>query len=365
MKKRFSPLLALTILAATFPFHAQAQSQLSIYGWVDTGFIKETGNDWRMGENDSNAIGFKGAEDLGGGNKVTFDLQTRFMLNNGERESSQNLLWEGASNMGLAGHWGTFRLGRMNDVLTESYRVLDPLNQDGPGSMLRSSQRVVRIGNTARYDSPVWHGLYLRTSYSLGEDRKNLEPGSAATAGADNPGYAASLRYDRGPLFLLGSWSRGADSNDSDIWNLGAAYTFGPVRLSLGYERTRDKGWINGGFSKKALAAELGGTEGITSRQDSWLAGLRWTAGAGVVNAMFSYVTLKDAEVAGTAVKLDEEKARKYGLGYTYNLSKRTQIYSIVSYTDFDSKTIASFYRGVPPGGDSITSFQLGMFHKF
>lgn len=365
MTKSFLSFFILTFFACLFPDITHAQTAVTVYGWVDIGYIKETGKDWRMNENDSNAFGIRGAEDLGGGNRATFDIQTRFALQNGKLESSEGVEWEGASNMGLAGHWGSLRFGRMNEVPTETFRVLDPFNQDGAASMLKSSQRSVRIGNTARYDSPVWNGLYLRASYSLGEDGKSPDPGSATQAGADNDGYAASLRYDRGPLFLLGSWSRRADSNDSYMWNLGGAYTFGPIRFSLGYEHTRDKGWKNGGYSNSALAAEYGGTEGITSRQDSWVAGLKWTVGQGTVDALFNYVSLKDVDVAGTNASLGDESARKYALGYTYNLSRRTQLYSKVSYIDFGSRSMASYYRGTGMDNDSVYTFQLGMFHKF
>ncbi|WAW09570.1 porin [Oxalobacter vibrioformis] len=365
MKKTIIPFSILAIFAGLLPQITHAQTAVTVYGWVDIGYVGETGKDWRMDENDSNAFGIKGTEDLGGGNKATFDIQTRFTLQNGELESSEGVEWEGASNMGLAGHWGSLRFGRMNEVPTETFRVLDPLNQDGAASMLRSSQRSVRIGNTVRYDSPVWNGLYLRASYSLGEDGHHAEPGSASKAGADNDGYAASLRYDRGPLFLLGSWSRRADSNDSYMWNLGGAYAFGPVRFSLGYERTRDKGWKNGGYSNHALAAQYGGTEGITSRQDSWIAGLKWTVGQGTVDAFFNYVRLKDADVAGTSASLSDDSARKYGLGYTYNLSKRTQVYTRVSYIDFGSGSMAAYYRGTGLDNENVTTFQLGMFHKF
>ncbi|MDL2284158.1 porin [Oxalobacter sp. OttesenSCG-928-P03] len=365
MKKYRHPFILFTLLAALFPTLSHARTAITVYGWVDIGYLKETGRDWRMDENDSNAFGIKGTEDLGGGLKATFDIQTRFTLQDGMLESSEGAEWEGASNMGLAGNWGSLRFGRMNEVPTETFRVLDPLNQDGAASMLRSSQRSVRIGNTLRYDSPAWRGLYLRASYSLGEDGKNSEPGSAPAFGADNDGYAASLRYDRGPLFLLGSWSRRADSNNSTMWNFGGAYTLGPVRLSLGYERTHDRGWKNGGFSNSALATRYGGSEGITSRQDSWIAGLKWTIGAGTVDALFNYVELKDAKIAGTAARLGDEKARKYALGYTYNLSKRTQVYTRVSYTDFDSGAISAFYRGAAYDGESNTTFHLGMFHKF
>ena len=87
MKKR---LLATSVLAA-FAGMAQAQSNVTVYGIVDTGFIKETGSDVSMGSNIDNRIGFKGSEDLGGGYKATFQLEKRFNLNDGTIQQNDAL----------------------------------------------------------------------------------------------------------------------------------------------------------------------------------------------------------------------------------------------------------------------------------
>lgn len=358
--------LALVLASFLLPAcHAQAQSAVTLYGWTDIGYVKETGKDWRMDENDSNALGIKGVEDLGGGLKATFDLQTRFTLQNGQLESSEGAEWEGAANMGLAGNWGSLRFGRLNEVATETFRVLDPFNQDGPASMLRSSQRLVRISNTLRYDSPAWHGLYLRAAYSLGQNSRQPEPGSAAFAGKDHDGYAASLRYDRGPFFLLGSWSRKADSDNASLWNLGGAYTYGPLRFSLGYEHTRDNGWKNGKYSNAELAESYGATGGIRSRQQSWIAGIKWTTQPGIIDLLINHARLKNPYIEGAAGQPGQGKATKYAIGYTHNLSSRTQLYTKASFTDFDTPFTAAFYRGKELDNKHAFTFQLGLFHRF
>lgn len=358
--------LALTLAGMLLPaFSALAQNALTLYGWTDIGYVKETGKDWRMDENDSNALGIKGTENLGQGLKATFDLQTRFILQNGKLESSEDAEWEGAANMGLAGNWGSLRFGRLNEIATETFRVLDPFNQDGPASMLRSSQRLVRISNTMRYDSPVWRGLYLRASCSLGQDSHRAEPGSAAFAGKEHDGYAASLRYDRGPLFLLGSWSKKADSGNASLWNLGGAYTYGPLRFSLGYERTQDNGWQNGEYSNASLAKAYGGRGGIRSRQESWIAGIKWTTRPGVIDLLFNHVRLKNLRIDGATQQPGQGKATKYAIGYTYNLSGNTQLYTKASFTDFDTPFTAAFYRGKELDDQQAFTFQLGLFHRF
>lgn len=106
MKKQ---LLALSLLAA-FAGMAHAQSNVTIYGLMDTGFIKETGSDLKMGEWNSSRLGFKGTEDLGSGYKATFQLEKRFYVNDGAKNG--DLEFEGASNVGLAGPFGAVRLGR-------------------------------------------------------------------------------------------------------------------------------------------------------------------------------------------------------------------------------------------------------------
>lgn len=112
---------------------AYAQSNVTVYGVVVTGLVKETGADARMGGNEDSRIGFRGGEDLGSGMKATFELERRFSLNDGKegsnRLNAQDLLsaaaqddpalaspdWAGAANVGLKGDvWGAVRLGRIN-----------------------------------------------------------------------------------------------------------------------------------------------------------------------------------------------------------------------------------------------------------
>ena len=109
MKKQ---LLTVSLLAA-FVGMAQAQTNVTIYGVVDTGYIKETGSDLKMGEWNDSRIGFKGTEDLGGGYKATFQLEQRLDLWDGKGGDPE---WDGASNVGLAGPFGALRLGRMNEI---------------------------------------------------------------------------------------------------------------------------------------------------------------------------------------------------------------------------------------------------------
>lgn len=369
-------LVALAVMSAAIGA-ANAQSSVVIYGVADTGFIKENGSDVRMGSNIESRIGFRGVEDLGSGQAATFELERRFNLNDGTL-AQEGKDWDGAANVGLKGEqWGSVRLGRINELTTETLRTLDPFYQYGVGSMLLSSQRSARIDNTIRYDTPSWSGFKLGASYSLGENMKNVTPvpydpyrdlgdpqpeatpANVKYAGADNDGYAIMLGYDNGPVTLLGNWSRLADSNKSYVWNLGGAYAFGPARISLAFEQTRDKGWKQGEIS-------------IASKQQTWLLGLEWALGPGRLDASFNFGKVKDVQWSPT--DSSHKDVKKYALGYTYDLSKRTSIYGIVAYSDYEDDQVAGFYRdeglnnfGDPASynRDSVTGVQIGVTHKF
>ncbi|MCM1128519.1 MAG: porin [Alistipes senegalensis] len=412
-------LIALAVLGAAAGV-AHAQSNVTIYGVVDTGYIKETGRDVRMGENINNRIGFRGAEDLGGGLKATFELEKRFDLfdgTNGNTNTAQykgpakasGKDWDGAANIGLAGDWGRIRFGRVNELSTETIRKFDPFYQYGVGSMILSTQRSARIDNTARYDSPKWAGFSFGLSYSLGENTKAGSAFRKAKDNAkneyipgviekddgsyekftsyDNDGYGINLSYDNGPFLATANWSRVADSNDSSVWNIGVGYKFGPARVTLAYEKTKDKGYKNGSAGMTASIpyankyTDISGyyddvDVAVQSEQEVWLLGLEWDVGPGQFDASVQYGQLDDVKAGGKKIKytrvrggkevtktFDDRDILKYAIGYTYNLSKRTSAYAQVSYTDYDDKDAGRFYTGMDR--DSVTAFQIGMTHKF
>ena len=368
-------LIALAVLGAAAGV-AHAQSNVTIYGIVDTGFIKKSGHDVEMGENVNNRLGFRGVEDLGSGMKATFELERRFNLNDGTLKKSDKD-WDGAANVGLKGDaWGAVRLGRVNELTTETIRKFDPFYQYGVGAMLEGNQRSPRIDNTIRYDSPNWSGFHFGASYSLGgntdndsiEGRDYTDPTGASdtgmaavkNAGADNDGYGIMLGYDNGPLALVGNWSRLADSKKSSVWNLGAAYRFGDAKVELVYQQTKDKGWANGEMADWKSEARIndeinpyaGGSE---IKEKQWLLGLEWKLGPGRLNASAQYMEVESSNVS-------DKDIYKYAIGYTYDLSKRTAIYGNVAYTDYDDEDVARIYGDTDDGTYGV---QVGITHKF
>ena len=357
-------LIALAVLGAAAGV-AHAQSNVTIYGVVDTGFVKKSGHDVEMGENVNNRIGFRGVEDLGSGMKATFELERRFNLNDGsskEKETNGKYQdWDGLANVGLKGDaWGAVRLGVVNELTTETIRKFDPFYQYGVAGMIEGTQRSRAIENTIRYDSPNWSGFHFGATYSLGGNTDHesisgyMKP--AKRDGADNDGYGIMLGYDNGPLALVGNWSRLADSKDSSVWNLGAAYRFGDAKVELLYQQTKDKGWYKGEEADwKDVAAYTNVNE---LKQKQWLLGLEWKLGPGRLNASAQWMEVE----ANGGAHVSDKDIYKYGIGYTYDLSKRTAIYGNIAYTDYDDESVANIYGDVE---DSVTAVQVGITHKF
>ncbi|MDR0933772.1 MAG: porin [Burkholderiaceae bacterium] len=385
-------LIALAVLGAAAGV-AHAQSNVTVYGIIDTGYVKMTGKDAYMDENINSRVGFRGSEDLGNGLKAIFQLEKRFNVGDGTMKGVE---WDGNANIGLQSNtWGKIRFGRMNELTTETLRKFDPFYQYGVGGMLQSSLRSARISNTARYDSPKWAGFSFGLSYSLGQgtgrddanwagDGKHNHGSSyikGTTEGVkrrdlSNDGYALNLSYYNGPWMATANWSRLADSGDSYNWNAGVSYKFGGARVMLAYEQTRDKlGYsgfdMNGGDSANIGRGESkwSGEPGMgSSKQQSVLLGLEWDIGPGQFDISAQYLKMDDYGAKSRRGPYnfdDEDKAWKASVGYTYNLSKRTSVYGMAAYLDMDGDVKKNTGLAGVYGRESVTAFQLGMTHKF
>lgn len=355
---------------------AYAQSNVTIYGVLDVGYVKESGRDLRQADDDNNRMGFRGSEDLGGGWKAIFDLQKRFDLNDGTKgnvntagfrgtKSANQRTYEGAAWVGLASPYGKFRLGRINSIETENIRKFDPFNQISVGSQIYGLQRSARISNTLRYDSPQFNNLTVSASYSLGANT-NKDSISAAARGlknahADNDGYELGLLYDNGSLSANANIARVADSKNSRLWSVGLGYRLtDTLKALLSYEDNDSHGYMGGGATFDGGEA-YGYADWRDARQRNLLAGLEWKVGPGTLNTSVQWDRLSNGKALGgwTGTK----DSYKYSLGYTYDLSKRTSLYGVVAYTDYKDEQAGFVVSGLEK--DSVVGTQVGITHRF
>lgn len=305
-------LIALAVLGSVAGV-AQAQSAVTVYGKLDVSVTKSTGTPTLLDHNHNSRLGFKGSEDLGGGLSAIFQIENRFFADTGVQKGAQ--LFQAQSNVGLKGNFGTVRLGRIYNPVDDIAAGLDPFGQDGVGSMQLNSFVVTRQDNSIRYDSNSFSGFGVQAIYSLKE---------VAGAAGKNDGYGLSATYDNGPISLAAGWNRPTNQNDSSYAVIGGGYTFGPAKVTALYEDVKNKAGV------------------VEVKQKNALIGLAYTVGAGTVNA--TYGQLKTAD----------NKDKKFAIGYTHNLSKRTSLYADASHKNPGAA-----------GAESINAYEVGVTHNF
>lgn len=347
--KKLSLGLALMNLAGM----AAAQSSVTIHGVLDTGIshYRVSGGDSMTALSDhgntSSRLGFRGRENLGNG------MTALFWLEGGVDPSSPGTFaFTRRSAVGLSGAFGEVRLGR---DYTPSYNHMSafggPWITNGVGENLLYRARAVshnssnggqstnvRASNAINYFLPKnLGGLSGQFMYGFDE----------ALEGHPGRFIGGRLAYKHGGLTMGISYNtveggpNAPASRPRDMKNLalGAAYQFSFGKLSTLYINDRIE--MPGG-DKKLTGLSVG---------------LAVPLGAGTVRA--SYARVKFDHVN------DQSKAQKVALGYVYDLSKRTALYSTVAYIDNDRG--ASFVTGGPAGlpNRSATGIDFGLRHNF
>jgi predicted porin len=306
-------LLALAVLGA-FAGAAQAQSSVQIYGSFDGGLRQQTNvnaagdNNLTMGSNgtyNSNRIGFKGVEDLGGGLNAHFTLETGFNTGTGALNNTTNQLFQRQANVGIGGTWGSLDFGRQYTVAFKTVAAYDPFNYKYTAIIPTSGALVAagtRNNNDVQYTG-TFGPVTARAEWALGEVAGSTRAGSTKAIGAsyDQGPFAAGIAYTdkRGALPL---------ELQTKHWTLGGAYKFGPARVAVGYVDNKDQ--IAGTGDTKSKVAWLGGSYALTP----------------AVEATAAYYRTK---VDGTAATADGKKDL-YVIGATYAFSKRTNFYADV-----------------------------------
>jgi predicted porin len=321
--------LLLALLAVLGSSTVMAQSSVTLYGRVNTTIERQkVGDVSKTGlYNNSSRFGFKGVEDLGGGLKAGFQLESGFASDTG---ATSGAFFGRQSEVNLSGGFGTVRLGTFfpaSYFATADYVSMH--NHDTGSSSDALYYDPVWFGslgatNKVGYTSPNFGGLTIEGAMSLHEK----------TSGGKN-GYDLAANYSMGPL-ALGAGYSGVDSNNQ--FGLRAAYTMGQFTLGAYYQRNKD-------------ANQLMAT-GAGTRNNFRLAGM-YAMGASEFHVNVGRAN-KWANIADSG-------ATQYTLAYNYNLSKRTKVYGY--YTRVNNNAGAVY--NVPAAGQDFSSFAVGVRHNF
>lgn len=229
-------LSALTLASLAMAHTAQAQSSVTLYGALGLDVISATkvsnGTSTKsMVKLDDNAIvnsriGLKGVEDLGGGLKAVFNLESSVSPDTGAARST---FWNRNAFVGVSGAYGTLKLGHQWNVADDYLCGYFVCAYYSPFLMSGFYALSDYYSNTIKYTSPNYAGFESAVMYTLGEKSVSKSAGQKVQA---------ALNYSSGP-FAVGAMSfsektdSGADLSNT-LWALGASYDFGVTKLRLG-----------------------------------------------------------------------------------------------------------------------------------
>ncbi|CAB3770165.1 porin [Paraburkholderia humisilvae] len=369
MKKRI--VVACSALCAA-PI-AHAQSSVTLYGILDAGlqYTNNAGSGSLLRQTSGNIngsrFGLRGSEDLGSGLHAIFVLEGGFNINNGKSGQDGRLFGRQAY-VGLSSdHYGAVSFGRQYDAFTDTLIPLSatalafgdtafahPFDND---DMIHS----FRLSNTAKYVSPVYHGLKFEAQYAF----------SNSTDFALNRAYSAGLGYSGGPLSagvayyqINGSKnttinSAGAlDVNESQANNTagfvlgadvqrivgaGVNYDFGKAKVGFVYTHTQFEGSTSFGSNNGSV------------RFDNYEVNAKYFV-LPQLSLGVEYV-FTDGHVTNTSTFGSSPKWNQLGLQTVYSLSKRTDVYLESVYQHVSGHNYTAFVYN--SGGASSTGNQI------
>jgi predicted porin len=398
-------LIALAVISATGS--AFAQSSVSIYGVVDTGYRSVTAGDNKYngaanGSNMSNRLGFKGTEDLGGGMKAGFDMEGDLVPSDGTAGGFRFLR---KSTVGLTTGFGEVRLGRDYTPTFRVYNVIDVFGYVGVGSagnILGSHVSAAGVNGTTLTAQEQQNETSTFQTADRGTERLSEASGLRApglttarityadpnTVRANNTfayyspvvnGFSANVMY-----------APGTNTNSlkkvGDMMGGGVNYTQGPISAAIATQTTKggvtasaanvptngtdDQKWTTTfaaasydfGVAKAALGYRTDKLDvpGGDAKTKATFASL--IAPMGPVTLKGSYITKKGEVDSDT----DRSMGTQIAVGAVYDLSKRTALYATyarLNNKDGFANTVGS--AATSAGGKDARGFDLGIRHSF
>lgn len=344
-------LIALAI-AGTLAGSAYAESAVAVYGIVDMGLVSERGNiggsfqKLTSGAQSGTRIGFKGTEDLGNNIKALFVLETGIAADAGGFNQG-GLAFGRQSFVGLQGDFGTVTLGRQYTPYFLTLNGADPFASGMAGAAINlMANSGIRMNNTVKYASPNIAGFTGEVAYGFGE----VTPGQ----NDNNRQIGAAIGYALNPINVRLAYNikrNAADTASSKNLLLGATWDLQVAKAFVAIAE-------NDGPDSSPLpniTNSFGFTPVRSAKSRDYLIGASIPFGNHTFIA--SYIRKDDRTGANN-------DASQIAVGYTYALSKRTNLYA--AWGSINNKRLASYTVGnnsEPGSGDK--AINLGVRHIF
>lgn len=330
----------LVAAAALLALAGAAQADVKLYGMLDMGVgsfedAHAKGSSTRTTQVNSGGMmtsyfGLSGSEDLGGGLKAEFTLESFLAGDNGATLGNMaGGFWGRASNVALSGGFGKVALGQYDNPLFTAGYTYNPFGSSmsysptmrhyyglygaNPGALgVFTGDNAGTLGfdtgwvNSVTYESPVFSGFQVIGQAAAKESTSSSSKNSYTIAGSYNAGpFSAMLTYVKAGFTPANT----AYLADQKVWNLGASYDFGVVKAFGQYTNVKTTSVAAVDVDTKDKIWQLGVSVPVTDK--------------GAVLASFGQnkLTLDPS--------LPSVKDEVFSVGYDYNLSKRTDVYAV------------------------------------
>lgn len=216
---------------------AQAQSSVTLYGAIGLDVLSAshvyngttTNSVVKIEDNAivNSRIGVKGVEDLGGGLKAVFDLESSIAPDTG---AARNQFWNRGAYAGLAGDFGSIKLGHQWNVADDYMGNYFVFGYYSPFLMSGFYALSDYYDNAIKYNTPNWGGFEGGLYYSAGEKSGSSSAGQKVqgagtyTVGGFSIGAAAFSEKDP-----FGAYK------GNTMYAGGLSYDFGVLKARLGY----------------------------------------------------------------------------------------------------------------------------------
>ena len=358
------------LAAAGAPAAVHAQSSVTLYGIIDEGVNYTSNVQTSPGQGHSqyslssgilsgSRWGLRGNEDLGGGMKAIFVLESGFDVNNGKMGQG-SLLFGRQAYVGVSNPYGTVTLGRQYDPVVDYIHPLMPSAMFSgsigahPGD-LDNINNSNRVNNAIKYTSSNYGGFTFGGVYSLGGVAGNISQnqiwslggsyyngplglgvgylnirnpntsfyGTSALANTTGSAPLASLNNIASPVF-----SGFANARTQEVYAAGGAYTYGAATFGGTYSNTRFDDLNGGGSGPNPF-----GNRGTAMFNNVEVNVKYQITPAFLVGVAYDYT--KGSSVSGR----DGATYHQAQAGADYFLSKRTDVYLVGAYQHASGQT--------------------------
>jgi predicted porin len=348
--------VALALSTLSLAGAANAQSSVTLYGIADAGleYVNHTSADGGTarlvsGAKNTSRWGLRGVEDLGGGLKAVFQLESGFNIADGRMDDGPDAIFGRRATVGLSSRFGQLTLGRMYTTTYDYLLPFDPMGYAQNYSWATSSTATggrkdgmfTRSSNAVRYDGE-FGGFKFGGTFGFGNVAGDFHASSKYDVGVGYSigSFAAVATFDR--QHGAGKSVSPADTTDTiQGIHAGLSYDFGAAKAMAGYRNYRRT---------------------FTTNAPKQLSDMVWLGGSYTVTPYFALIgAVYHQNIKGAS----DADPTLLSLRAQYSLSKRTLLYLSGGYAMAGNDQKVSLSRDMSGTADTQAGLTAGLQHRF